>query len=113
MTRIAKLLPTGFTRSSRFGAHCIPFQHTGHRQIRLPESELCDVEEWVTIIDRNDNAGNNWGLMAGHNVRMAPVDMDEDSAERPRSIDVDSKELNEEAVELAVQIARKFEELGV
>ena len=67
----------------------------------------------MTIIDRNDNTDSNRGLMPGHDVGMALVDMDEDFTETPRSFDVDLKELNEEAIELAVQTARNFEELGV
>lgn len=112
MTRIAKFRRTGFTRSSRFGVHRIPLQHSSRRQIRLSESELHDVEKWVTIIDRNDNTGPNWGPRAGHDVGMAPVDVDEDSAETLKSFDVDLKELNEKAGELAAQIARSYEKLG-
>ena len=57
----------------------------------------------------------DWSLTPGRYVGVAPVEEDEDFdfEEAMRSIHVDLNELNEEAAELAVRIARNFEELGV
>lgn len=111
MKWIVELGDRGFVASSRSGVHCIPLRHPGDRKSRLPESELRDIEDWMTTIGRNNNAGPNWGLMPDYDIGMVPVD--EDSPETLRSFDVDLKEWNEEAVNLAAQIARNFEELEV
>jgi len=53
-------------------------------------------------------------LTHGRYVGVAPEEPDEDFdfEEEWRSIHIDLKGLNEEAVELAARIARNFEELG-
>jgi type I restriction enzyme M protein len=53
-------------------------------------------------------------LTPGRYVGVAPEEQDEDFdfEETLRSIHIDLKGLNEEAAELAVRIARNFEELG-
>ena len=63
----------------------------------------------MTEIEEHD-----WSLTPGRYVGVAPEDEDEDFdfEEALRSIHIDLQGLNEEAVALAVRIARNFEELG-
>ena len=87
-------------------------------QERFPEARLRDVEGLVRLVDRAEVEAHDWSLTPGRYVGVAPEEEDEDFdfAETIRSIHMDLDELNEEAeeaAELAAQIARNFEELGV
>ena len=83
-------------------------------QERFPEAELCDVEGLVKLVDRPEIEAHDWSLTPGRYVGIAPEEEDEDFdfEEALRSIHIDLKELNEEAMELAARITRNFEELG-
>ena len=83
-------------------------------QERFPEAELCDVEGLVKLVDRPEIEAHDWSLTPGRYVGIAPEEEDEDFdfKEALRSIHIDLKELNEEAMELAARITRNFEELG-
>ena len=83
-------------------------------QERFPEAELRDVEGLVKLVDRSEIKAHDWSLTPGRYVGVAPEEEDEDFdfEEVLRSIHIDLKGLNEEAVALAVRIARNFEELG-
>lgn len=83
-------------------------------QERFPDAVLRDVDGLVKLVDRAAIASQDWSLTPGRFVGVAPEEEDEDFdfEEILRSIHIDLKGLNEEAVELAAQIARNFEELG-
>ena len=84
-------------------------------QERFPEAELRDIEGLVKLVDRAEIEAHDWSLTPGRYVGVAPEeeDKDFDFEEALRSIHVELKELNEEADQLAAQIIRNFEELGV
>ena len=84
-------------------------------QERFPEAMLGDIEGLVKLVDRSEIESHDWSLTPGRYVGVAPEEEDEnfDFGEAMRSIHIDLKELNEEAAELAVRIARNFEELGI
>ena len=84
-------------------------------QERFHEAELCDVEGLVKLVDRAEIEAHDWSLTPGRYVGVPPEEADEDIdfEEALRSIQIDLNGLNEEAAELAAQIALKFEELGV
>ena len=65
-------------------------------------------------MDRSEIEAHDWSLTPGRYVGVAPEEEDEDFdfEETLRSIHIDLKRLNEEAVALAARIARNFEELG-
>ncbi len=87
----------------------------------LGEAGDREVRRRGSINDRRNDArrqegkgGEDWSLTPGRYVGVAPEEPDEDFdfEEELRSIHIDLKGLNEEAVELAARIARNFEELG-
>lgn len=82
---------------------------------RFPEGEFRNVEGLVKRVYLSEIAAHDWSLTPGRYVGVAPEEVDEDFdfEEALRSIHIDLKGLNEEAVELAARIARNFEELGV
>ena len=84
-------------------------------QERFPEAELRDVEGLVKRVDRSEIEVHDWSLTPGRYVGVAPAEDDEnfDFEEALRSIHIDLKGLNGEAVELAATIARNFEDLGL
>ena len=84
-------------------------------QERFPDAALRDVEGLVKLVDRAETAAHDWSLTPGRYVGVAPEEEDEefDFEEALRSIHIDLKGLNEEAVALAARIARNFEEFGV
>ena len=84
-------------------------------QERFPDSKLQDVEGLVKLVSRTEIEEHDWSLTPGRYVGVAPEEEDEDFdfEEAMRSIHIDLKGLNEEAVALAARIARNFEELGV
>ncbi len=84
-------------------------------QERFPDAELRDIPGLVKLVDRKEIEKNDWSLTPGRYVGVAPEEVDEDFdfEEALREIHVELQDLNTEAVELAVTIARNFEELGV
>jgi len=84
-------------------------------QGHFPDAVLRDVEGLVKRVDRASIAAHDWSLTPGRYVGVAPEEQDEDFdfEEALRAIHIDLQGLNEEARELAGQIARNFEELGV
>ncbi|SMO96091.1 N-6 DNA methylase [Ruegeria faecimaris] len=84
-------------------------------QERFPDAELCDVEGLVKLVDHAELAENDWSLTPGRYVGVAPEEEDEDFdfEEALRDIHLELAGLNEEASELAAQIQKNFEELGV
>ena len=84
-------------------------------QERFPEAELCDVEGLVKLVDLEELEANDWSLTPGRYVGVAPEEEDEDFdfEERLKEIHIELTGLNEEAVQLAAQIQKNFEELGV
>ena len=81
---------------------------------RFPEAELRDVEGLVKLVNRTEIEAHDWSLTPGRYVGVAAEEEDEDFdfEEALRSIHIDLKGLNDEAVELAARIAQNFEELG-
>lgn len=82
---------------------------------RFPKGELRDVEGLVKLVDIVDIEAADWSLTPGRYVGVAPEEVDEDFdfEETLRDIHIELKGLNAEAVELAENISRNFEELGV
>lgn len=82
---------------------------------RFPEGKFRDVEGLVKLVDIKDIEAADWSLTPGRYVGVAPevVDEDFDFEEALRDIHIELQGLNVEAVELAQQIARNFEGLGV
>ncbi len=83
-------------------------------QERFPDAVLRDVEALVKRVDRAALQAHDGSLTPGRYVGVAPEVRDEDFdfEEALRAIHVDLTGLNEEAAELAVRIAKNFEELG-
>lgn len=84
-------------------------------QERFPDAKLCDVEGLVKLVDIAEIEANDWSLTPGRYVGVAPEveDEDFDFEETLRDIHIELKGLNEEAVDLATQIQKNFEELGI
>ena len=82
---------------------------------RFPDGKLANVEGLVKLVDVKDIAAIDWSLTPGRYVGVAPEEVDEDFdfEESLRDIHIELKGLNEEAAELAAQITRNFEELGI
>lgn len=82
-------------------------------QDRFPDAKLRNVEGLVKLVDRKEIKAHDWSLTPGRYVGVAPEEVDEtfDFEEALRSIHIDLKGLNEEAVDLAARIAKGFEEL--
>lgn len=82
---------------------------------RFPEAELRDVEGLVKLVSRSKLEVNDWSLTPGHYVGVAPEEEDEnfDFEETMRNIHIELEGLNAEAMELAAQVKRNFEELGI
>lgn len=82
---------------------------------RFPEGKLRDVEGLVKLVDIKDIEAADWSLTPGRYVGVAPEEVDEDFdfEEALRDIHIELRGLNAEAAELAENIARNFEELGV
>ena len=91
------------------------YRHARWLQEQFPDAELHDVEGLVRQVSVEEIARNDWSLMPGRYVGVAPevVDEDFDFEQTIRDIHIEIQDLNAEAVELAVKIARNFEELGV
>ena len=84
-------------------------------QERFPAAQLRDVEGLVKEVSRSEIEAHDWSLTPGRHVGVAPEEEDEnfDFEETLRSIHAELKELNEEATELAAQIARNLEGIGI
>lgn len=84
-------------------------------QERFPDAELRDIEGLVKVVSRTEIEQNDWSLTPGRYVGVAPEEVDEDFdfEEALKDIHIELSGLNEEAVQLAAQIAKNFEELGV
>ncbi|GBE06997.1 putative type I restriction enzymeP M protein [bacterium BMS3Abin11] len=84
-------------------------------QERFPDARLCDVEGLVKLVDKEEIEANDWSLTPGRYVGVAPEveDEDFDFEETLRDIHIELQDLNEEAIVLAAQIQKNFEELGV
>lgn len=82
---------------------------------RFPEGELCDVEGLVKLVSMEELESNDWSLTPGRYVGVAPeeVDVDFDFEETMRDIHTELALLNDEAIQLAGQIAKNFEGLGI
>ena len=82
-------------------------------QDRFPDAELQDVGGLVKLVDRAEIAEHDWSLTPGRYVGVAPEEEDEDFdfEEALRSIHIDLRELNNDAVELAARIVQNFEEI--
>ena len=82
-------------------------------QEHFPDAELRDVEGLVKLVDRAEIAAHDWSLAPGRYVGLAPEeDENIDFDETMREIHLELNGLNEEAMELAVRIARNFVGLG-
>lgn len=84
-------------------------------QERFPDAKLQDIPGLVKLVDKEEVEANDWSLTPGRYVGVAPEEEDEDFdfEETLRDIHIELKGLNEEASELAAQIQKNFEELGV
>ena len=84
-------------------------------QERFPEAKLLDVEGLTKLVSRAEIEERDWSLTPGRYVGVAPEEEDEDFdfEEALRSIHFDLTELNQESTQLAAQITRNFEALGV
>ncbi len=82
---------------------------------RFPDGKLVDVPGLVKLVDRKDIEAADWSLTPGRYVGVAPVEEDEDFdfEQTMRDIHTELADLNKEAVELAANIQRNFEGLGV
>lgn len=91
------------------------FKQAHWLQERFPDAALCDVEGLVKLVDIEEIKANDWSLTPGRYVGVAPEieDEDFDFEETLRDIHIELKGLNEEAITLAAQIQKNFEELGV
>lgn len=90
-------------------------RQTDWLQERFPEAKLADVAGLVKRVSRAEMEAHDWSLTPGRYVGVAPEEENEDFdfEEALRSIHIDLKGLNEEAVTLAARIAKNFEALGV
>ncbi len=84
-------------------------------QTRFPNAVYTGVEGLVKLVDRGDIEANDWSLTPGRYVGVAPEEEDEDFDFKKaiREIHMEVVELNAEAVQLADEIKRNFEELGL
>lgn len=84
-------------------------------QEKFPDAEITDVKGLLKIVTIDDIEKNDWSLSPGRYVEVAPEEIDEefDFEETLRNIHIELSGLNEEAVQLAAQISKNFEELGV
>jgi type I restriction enzyme M protein len=84
-------------------------------QEHFPEAELRDVEGLVKLVSIQEIEQNDWSLTPGRYVGVAPEEEDEnfDFEETLRDLHTELQGLNAEAQDLAAQIARNFEELGI
>ena len=91
-----------------------------HRQVvwlqdRFPDAELRTVSGLVNLVDRKGIESADWSLTPGRYVGVAPPepDKDFDFGQTMRDVHTELADLNREAVALAMEIEKNFEELGV
>lgn len=84
-------------------------------QSRFPDSELCDVDGLVKLVEQSDIEKADWNLSPGRYVGVAAEEEDEDFNfdEAMRDLHIEIKGLNAEAAELAERISINLEELIV
>ncbi len=82
---------------------------------RFPNGKLEDVAGLVKLVSHTELEANDWSLTPGRYVGVAPEieDDDFDFEEALRDIHIELSDLNQEAVSLAADIARNFQELGI
>nr|MDT0253732.1 hypothetical protein [Endozoicomonas sp.] len=82
---------------------------------RFPEAKLRNVEGLVKLVSIEEIEAADWSLSPGRYVDVAPeaIDEDFDFESTLKDIHIELEGLNQEAVELAVKIARNFEGLGI
>jgi type I restriction enzyme M protein len=82
---------------------------------RFPDAQLAEVPGLVKLVDRQEIEAADWSLTPGRYVGVAPPEVDEDLdfEEALREIHVELTDLNYEAAELARNIEKNFEQLGV
>ncbi len=82
---------------------------------RFPEGKFRDVEGLVKLVSMEKLEANEWSLTPGRYVGIAPEEVDEDFdfEEALRDIHLELVGLNDEALDLAAQIAENFQELGI
>lgn len=92
--------------------HCWKSAHW--LQEKFPAAELRDVPGLVKRVSLAEIADNDWSLAPGRYVGIAPEEQNDDFdfEQTLRDIHIELQGLNEEAVELAANIVRNFEELG-
>ncbi len=83
-------------------------------QSRFPDAEFVDVPGLCKVVSKKEIAENDYSLTPGRYVGVAPKEDDGvDFVERMTQIKVELQQLNNEAVELAEQISKNFEALGL
>jgi type I restriction enzyme M protein len=82
---------------------------------RFPEAELRDVPGLVKLVSFGELEKSDWSLTPGRYVGVAAEveDEDFDFDETMREIHVELSDLNAEAAELAIKIAKNFEGFGI
>lgn len=84
-------------------------------QNRFPDAQLVDVEGLVKVVGHDELEVNNWSLTPGRYVGVASEEDDEDFdfEQAMREIHIEIEGLSAEAVDLAAEIKKNLEELGV
>ena len=84
-------------------------------QERFPEAELRDIEGLVKLVDLSEIKAHDWSLTPGRYVGVALEEEDEDFdfEEALRSIHIDLRQLNNEAVDLAERVTQNINKLVV
>ena len=82
---------------------------------RFPDAKLVDVPGLVKLVDRKEIAAADWSLTPGRYVGVSPAEVDDDFdfEQTLGDIHIEIADLNKEAAELAKQIQKNFEGLGV
>jgi len=108
------LKPHARMQSRRYGVPRYFVRQADWLHERFPEAKLREVEGLVKLVDRATIKAHDWSLTPGRYVGIAPEEPDEDFdfEEALRAIHIDLMGLNEDAAELAMRIAKNFEELG-
>ncbi len=89
-------------------------RHALWLQERFPDAELRDVEGLVKLVDVKELEENDWSLTPGRYVGVAPEeDEDFDFEQTMQEIQEEVRDLNSQAVELALRIEENFEIVAV
>ena len=83
--------------------------------VRFPEAVMAAVPGLCKVVSRAEIEAADWSLTPGRYVGVAAAEVDDDFdfEQTMQDIHVELADLNREAVELAVRIQVKFEELGI